>query len=132
MASTAWLTSTSLVATGCWPYTASSRTSLIWGVCFSEQQKEALDKYVHNTIFELMHTQGHPLFDQMLADVIMGRGQPTTSGDGAPQAGSEVTPTPAAKKARVVTHAVARGCGAAAGSTDLQSVLAAKLASLDE
>ena len=89
-----------------------------------------------------MQTQGHPLFDQALADVIAKKGDMTAPAGVA--GGGPITPakvptkgggpsTPAGgEKDKAEGGAPAPADAADSGRTSLQSALATKLASLDK
>ena len=92
---------------------------------------------MHDTIFKLMQIQGHPLFDQALADVIAKKGDMTAPADVA--GGGPITPDfPKLKKASKAEKEKSEGVGLAPADgadrarSGLQSALAAKLASLDQ
>jgi len=101
-----------------------------FGVCYTEEQKNMLEKFIQNTYLELMHTPGHPVFDQAFADLLVKK--PQAAGLSAPAAtstgssGVAKQPSPVAtsvKKAR--TQPAGKDC------SDIQAALAAKLAELD-
>ena len=76
-----------------------------------------------------MQTQGHPLFDQALADVIAKKGDMTAPAGVA--GGGPSTPA-GVEKDKAEGGAPAPADAADSGRTSLQSALAAKLASLDK
>ena len=82
-------------------------------------------------MLRLMHTPGHPLFDQGLADIIAKKSSGTAAAAETPRPKPPCDDPDTAPKGKGVRRAAA---GATSGSGDegsLQDALAVKLASLD-
>lgn len=80
-------------------------------------------------MLRLMHTPGHPLFDQGLADIIAKKSSGTAAAAETPRPKPPCDDPDTAPKGKGVRRAAAGATSGEEGS--LQNALAAKLASLD-
>ena len=101
-----------------------------------------MEVFVQNAVMEHMKIVGDPLYDKGLADIFANKGanKPTTNppapaaggNDGDEPASGSADAKPPAKKPRVSQGSGASGSQPQPQSGNIQDILAAKLAALDE